>query len=128
MKFLANVAITAIAVWVASLLPLGLEVSGGESEWWTRVLVYLGIAAVFVLLNQIVKPVLSVLALPVTILTLGLFSLVISWFILWLTAWISSGLSFMTLTLGGFWQTLLAALVIGITSAIINAIVGTRRD
>ncbi|MFN3865674.1 MAG: phage holin family protein [Demequina sp.] len=128
MKFLAQVAVTAVAVWIASLLPLDLEVSGGEAEWWTRALVYLGIGAVIVLLNKIIKPILSVLALPITILTLGLFALVISWFILWLTAWISSHVDFMTLSIGGFWKTLLAAIVIGIASAIIGSIVGAKRD
>lgn len=128
MKFLLNVAVTAVAVWIASLLPLDLEVSGGEAEWWTRALVYLGIGAVIVLLNKLLKPVLSVLALPITILTLGLFALVISWFILWLTAWISSHVDFMTLSTGGFWKTLLAAIVIAIASAIMGAIVGANRD
>lgn len=121
-------AVTAVAVWIASLLPLDLEVSGGEAEWWTRALVYLGIGAVIVLLNKLLKPVLSVLALPITILTLGLFALVISWFILWLTAWISSHVDFMTLSTGGFWKTLLAAIVIAIASAIMGAIVGANRD
>ncbi|MFW2512582.1 phage holin family protein [Demequina sp. SO4-13] len=128
MKFLAQVAVTAVAVWITSLLPLDLEVSGGEAEWWTRALAYLGIGAVIVLLNRIIKPILAVLTLPITILTLGLFALVISWFILWLTAWLSSFVDFMTLSVGGFWQTLLAAIVIGITSAIMSAIVGANRD
>ncbi len=127
MKFLLNVAVTAVAVWVTTLLPLDLEVTGGEAEWWTRVLVYLGIGAVIVLLNSLLKPVLSVLALPITILTLGLFALVISWFILWLTSWLSSHVDFMTLETGGFWKTLLAAIVIAIVSAIMGAIVGTKR-
>lgn len=127
MKFVLNVAVTAIAVWIASLLPLGLEVSGGEGEWWTRALVYVGIGAVIVALNAILKPIIKLVTLPILILTLGLFSLVITWFILWLTAWISEQVDFMTLSLGGFWQTLLAALVIAIASAIMGAIVQPRR-
>lgn len=127
MRFLLSAAVTAVAVWITSLLPLGLEVSGGETEWWTRALVYLGIGAVIVALNLIVKPILKVVALPLLVLTLGLFSLVITWFILWLTAWISEQVDFMTLSLGGFWQTLLAALVIAIASAIMGAFVKPRR-
>lgn len=127
MKFVLNVAVTAVAVWIASLLPLGLEVTGGEDEWWTRALVYVGIGAVIVALNAILKPIIKVVTLPILILTLGLFSLVITWFILWLTAWISEQVDFMTLSLGGFWQTLLAALVIAIASAIMGAIVQPRR-
>lgn len=127
MKFVLNSVVTAVAVWIASLLPLGLEVSGGEGEWWRRALVYLGIGAVIVALNAILKPIITVVALPLLILTLGLFSLVITWFILWLTSWISEQVDFMTLSLGGFWQTLLAALVIAIASAIMGAVVKPRR-
>lgn len=127
MRFLLNVIATAVAVWVATLLPLQVEVQGGENEWWLRVLVYLAIAALITILNMIVKPILHVLALPITILTLGLFALVISWFILWLTAWITSAFDAFTLEIGGFWLSLLAALVIGLVSAVMGALLGTKR-
>ncbi|WP_297083060.1 phage holin family protein [uncultured Demequina sp.] len=128
MKFILNAAVTAVAIWIATLLPLELAVTGGEAEWWTRALAYLALGAVVALLNAIVKPILNVLALPITILTLGLFALVINWFILWLTAWISEQVDFVNLSIGGFWQTLLAALVISIATAIMGAILGTKKD
>lgn len=128
MKFVLNTIAMAVALWIATLLPLDLAVTGGEAEWWQRVLVFLALGAVIVLLNMIVKPVLNVLALPITILTLGLFALVINWFILWLSAWISEQVDVVNLTVGGFWQTLLAALVISIASAIMGAVLGSRRD
>lgn len=127
MKFLLNAAVTAVAVWIATLLPLDLEVSGGEGEWWSRALVYLAIGAVIVALNMVLKPIIKALTFPILILTLGLFSLVITWFILWLTSWISEQVDFLNLSLGGFWQTLLAALVIAIVSAIMGAVVKPRR-
>lgn len=128
MKFLLQVAVTAVAVWIATLLPLELSVSGGEGEWWSRALVYLGIGAIIVGLNRVLKPIITVLTLPVLILTLGLFSLVITWFILWLTAWLSDQLDFMSLEIGNFWQTLGAALVIAIASSIMGAVVKPRRS
>ena len=128
MKFVLNTIAMAVALWIATLLPLDLVVTGGETEWWQRVLAFLALGAVIVLLNMIVKPVLNVLALPITILTLGLFALVINWFILWLTAWISEQVDVVNLSVGGFWQTLLAALVISIASAIMGAVLGSRRD
>ena len=70
-----------------------------------------------VLLNAILKPLIKVLTLPVQILTLGLFSFVIAWFMLWLTSWITDKLDFATLTVGGFWKTLLAAVVIALVTA-----------
>lgn len=128
MKFLLQVAVTAVAVWIATLLPLELSVSGGEGEWWSRALVYLGIGAIIVGLNRVLKPIITVLTLPVLILTLGLFSLVITWFILWLTAWLSEQVDFMSLEIGNFWQTLGAALVIAIASSIMGAVVKPRRS
>lgn len=128
MRFVLNTIAMAVAVWIATLVPLDLEVTGGEAEWWRRVLVFLALGALIVVLNAIVKPVLNVLALPITILTLGLFALVINWFILWLAAWLSEQVDFLNLSIGGFWQTLLAALIISIAAAIMNAVLGSRKD
>ncbi len=123
MKFLLEVAITAVAVWVVTLLPLDVSVIGGEGdEWWNRALVFAFVGLVLTVLNQFVKPILDVLGLPIKILTLGLFGLVISWFILWLTAWITEQVSFATLEIGDFWMSLLAAIVIAITTAVLQAI------
>lgn len=127
MRFLLNALATSVGVWIATLLPLDVEVSGGENEWWSRALVYLGIGALIVALNAVVRPIVKVVTLPITILTLGLFTLVITWFILWLTSWLSSHVGFMTLTIGGFWKTLLAALVIAIVSSITGGLLGAKR-
>ena len=116
----------ALAVWVTTLLPLEIAVSGGEAEWWRRLLVFLAVGVLLQLMNMIVKPVVKLLALPITILTLGLFALVINWFILWLASWITGYLPEVTLTLGGFWLTLLGALVISIVSSIVTGLTGSR--
>ncbi len=124
MRFVLKSAIAAVAVWVATELPLDIAVSGGENgAWWNRPLVFLSIGVVLVLLNALLKPLIKVLTLPVQILTLGLFSFVIAWFILWLTSWITDKLDFATLTVGGFWKTLFAAVVIALVSALLEAII-----
>lgn len=128
MKFLLNTIATAIAVWVTTLLPLGLAVGGGEDEWWQRVLVFLGVAAIIVLVNTLVTPVLTFLSLPLLILTLGLFMIVIAWLSLWIAAWVSEWVPWVSLTIGGFWETLGAAIVIAIVSSIIGGLLGARRD
>jgi len=124
MRFVLKSAIAAVAVWIAALLPLDVNVTGGEDGvWWHRVLVYLAIGALLVLLNAILKPLIKVLTLPVQILTLGLFSFVIAWFMLWLTSWITDKIDFATLTVGGFWKTLFAAVVIAIVTGLLEAII-----
>lgn len=124
MRFLLQVAISAIAVWVVTLLPLDVAVHGGEGDqWWHRALVFLFVGLVITALNELLKPILDVLGLPFKILTLGLFGLVISWFILWLAAWITEFVDFATLEIGGFWMTLFAALVISLATAVLSAII-----
>ena len=130
MKFVLKSAITGAAVWLATLLPLDVTVTGGENnDWWVRALVFLLVGAVLVALNAIVKPIIKLVALPAIILTLGLFSLVITWFILWLTSWITQldFFSWATLDVGGFWKTLGAAVVIAIASAIGEAFLSTAK-
>jgi putative membrane protein len=124
MRFLLNAIITAVAVWFVTLFDwFHVQVEGGENEWWTRALVFLVIGALIAGLNALVRPLLTFLALPCLILTLGLFSLFISWAILWLASWITGIFPNSHLTLGSFWQTFWAALVLAITTAILQAII-----
>jgi putative membrane protein len=129
MRFVLQSAIAAVAVWIATWLPFDLAVTGGEDgDWWHRPLVFLAIGVLLVLLNSILKPLIKVLTIPVQILTLGLFSFVIAWFMLWLTSWITGKIDFATLTVGGFWKTLFAAVVIAIVMGVLGAIIpGARR-
>lgn len=69
--------------------------------------------AVLGVINSIVRPVLVVLTLPVTILTLGLFYFVISAFCLWLTGYLLDGFA-----VHGAFTTLVAALLVSIVSTI----------
>ena len=124
MRFLLNSIVTAVAVWIVTLIEwFNVSVKGGENEWWTRALVFLVIGMVIAGLNALIRPLLTFLALPCLILTLGLFSLLISWAILWLASWLTGLVPHVELTLGDFWQTFWAALVLAIVTAILQAIV-----
>ncbi len=83
------------------------------------VLTLLAVGAIFALVNTIVGTVIKIVAFPLYILTFGLIALIINGFLLWLTAWITSGFGW-GLTLGSFWWGVLAALLI----AIINGVFG----
>ncbi len=74
--FLGRVVINAIALFIISYFNWGLKIN--------NVLTTLVAAVVLGLLNAFVRPVLQFLSLPVTILTLGLFALVINAFMFWL--------------------------------------------
>jgi putative membrane protein len=72
---------------------------------------------VFGLVNTFVKPVLLVLTLPVTVLTLGLFLLVLNGLMLLLVAWLVPGFG-----VGSFWQAVGAALLVSILGFVLNLI------
>ena len=100
--FFLRVVIVAAGLWVASKLVPGVEITDGWSLLWA--------ALVLGIINAIVRPVVIVLTLPLTILTLGLFLLVINAAMLSLVAWMLDGV-----TVAGFWSAFFGALVISIT-------------
>lgn len=121
-SFAIKVIVNAVAIWVATVLIPGVDVSGGDSTS-SRLLTYLFIGLLFGIVNAVVKPVVKVLAFPFYIITLGLFTLVVNALMLELTAWLSSHTR-LTLTLDAFWWTaVLAALVVTVVSMVLNAIV-----
>ena len=97
MGFLAHFVITAFALWAATQIVSGIAVRSMPS--------LLLAALIFGLVNAVVRPVLVLLSLPLTILTLGLFMLVINAAMLGLTAALSDRFTvdgFLAALLGGF--------------------------
>lgn len=107
---LLRIVIVAAGLWVASKLVPGMEITDAWSLVWAALL--LGIV------NAIVRPVVILLTLPLTILTLGLFLLVINAAMLSLVAWMLDGM-----TVSGFWSALFGAIVISITGWIASAFI-----
>lgn len=108
-------AVLTLAVWVAAAVVPGVHVHGGLPT-------YLWVALLFGLVNAILGPVLRLLALPFTLLTLGLFSLVVNAALVGITAQLSSKLD-----VDSFGSAFLAALVIAVVGAVANRLVGGRR-
>ena len=124
MRFLIRLVVNAVAIWLTSLFLSGVSLT--ESEGWDQVLVVGVVGLVFTLVNLIVKPVVSLFALPLTIITLGLFTLVVNALMLLLTSWLTSFTDW-GLFVDGFWWALLAALIISIITGVLNAILGSGR-
>src|SRR5215218_3267438 len=113
-----NVLVIAAAVWVAAALVPAIEVNGG---FFT----YLGVALVFGLVNAILGPILHLLALPLTVLTLGLFALVVNGALLAITAGISGD----SLNVDGAIGTILGAVVISVVTAVLGRVLSpVKRD
>jgi putative membrane protein len=101
-------AILAVAIAITAALVGDVSISGGV--WGV-----IWVSALFGLVNAVIGTILRILTLPITIVTLGLFALVVNAILLAITAGLSD-----TLSVGGFLSTMWAALLISIFSAILN--------
>jgi putative membrane protein len=110
--FLVHWAITALSLWVASLIFRGLKFETTGALVVSALL--LGLA------NAIVKPLLIVLTLPLTLLTLGLFLLVINALMIMLVAALVRGFR-----LSGFWTAFFASIFISVLSIAIDSLVSS---
>ena len=104
---LVRLILSAVAVLVCAYILPGADIDGFLSA--------IVVAGVLALLNVLVKPVLVILTIPITILTLGLFLLVINTILVMLASWLISGF-----TVDGFWW----ALVFSVVLSIVNSIFG----
>jgi len=128
MRFLLRLIINAIALWLTTLIVSGVSVRPYAPDTTALVLTYLLIALIFGVVNAIVGTVIRVVAFPLYILTLGLISLVVNAFLLFIVSWISDALGF-GLHIDGFWSGILGALVLGIIAWLLGLIVRpARRD
>ncbi|MFC7375217.1 MULTISPECIES: phage holin family protein [unclassified Brachybacterium] len=123
MRFLGHIIVTGLALWVTALILPGMHLGDDSATVLTQILTIGAIALIVALLNLIVRPILSFLAFPITCVTLGLFQLVINTLMLLLASWVS-GLLGLTLTFDTFWWALLAGVIIGILSAIVEGVTG----
>ncbi len=107
MGFLINLIVTTLAVVISSYLIPSVRVDS-----LTTALV---VATVLGLLNAFVKPVLTILTLPITILTLGLFAFIINALLILLVSSLVPGFQ-----VDGFWSALLFSLVLSIISSLLG--------
>jgi putative membrane protein len=114
-RFLIAWAFNVAALWVAATLLDGVSVSG-ERAWVTYVLAGL----VFSLVNLVVKPILTLLTLPLIVLTLGLAYFLVNVAMVFLTSAIVDDFH-----VHGFWAGVGAALIVWVVNALLG---GLRRE
>lgn len=115
-SFLLRTAVVGLALWVVTLIVPGIRFVGGDTPL-ERIGIVLVVAAIFGLVNAIIKPVVQIVSIPLYILTLGLFHVVINALMLWITAWITEHTTHWGLYIDRFWWTAIwAAIVLSIVS------------
>lgn len=132
MRFLIQIIINALALYVAAWLVPGITVieTGGPfsgNPTVDLVLAFLFIGLLFGIVNALIRPIVKLLALPLTILTLGLFTIIINAAMLMLTSWLSSYTPVDFAVDSFFWTAILASIIISLVSLVAGSLTGTRR-
>ena len=110
MKFITQLIVSALAVIVSSYMLRGVHIDG--------VLTALLVAAVLAFLNAIIKPILVFLTIPITLVTFGLFLIVINALIILLAAKLVEP----AFRVDGFWWALLFSLVLSFVNAVFDSL------
>ncbi|MRI63013.1 phage holin family protein [Ornithobacterium rhinotracheale] len=111
MNLIINLLVTSVVAYFLANNLSGVQID----SYWTAII----FSIVLGLLSITVKPILSLLSLPLTVLTLGLFLLVINAVIILLCSTIISGFS-----VDGFWWAMLFSLILSVLTAFINSVLG----
>jgi putative membrane protein len=130
LAFVARWAITSVALALAAQLMDGIWFEGptsGQAELEEKLLPLIGVALILSLVTVFVKPVLVFLSIPFILLTLGLFLLVVNALLLMFAGWVAD-LFDIGFHVDGFWAAVGGAIIISITTWILDALVGVEDD
>lgn len=109
--FLIRLLLTALGLWLAASIVPGMTITGTGALLVSALL--LG------LVNAVIRPIILILTLPLTILTLGLFVLVVNGISLALVAWLVPGFQ-----VAGLLAATLGAIIVGLTGWFASALIG----
>lgn len=112
-RFIVQALAAAFGFWVASRIVPGVHARGVAS------LIAAGV--ILGLINALVRPILILLTIPLTLLTLGLFLFVVNGITVWITAAFLKGVD-----VDGLWPAILASIVITVISWLARAVVDVR--
>jgi putative membrane protein len=124
MKVLLRVAITAVALFVATAVVPGIQLLAGTTL--SKVTTLVVVALIFGVTNTVLKPVVKTLGCVFYVLTLGLFGLVVNGLLLWLTSWVAGKLS-EPFHITGFWPAFWGAIIVGLVSWLLSITLGENR-
>ncbi len=114
MNFLLRLIITGVIAYVLSKVLTGVHISN-----ITTAIIF---ALVLACLNAIIKPILVLLTLPITVVTLGLFLFVINALIILLAAKLMDGIK-----VDGFWWALIFSIILSVFSSATNAVLADKK-
>lgn len=110
MKLLINLALNILALLVVAYLVPGFSFDSIQSVIVASIVI--GI------INTIIKPIFQILALPITIITFGIFALIINIFLLWAASWIVPGFDIV-----GLWTAVIGSIALSLISWFLSRLV-----
>ena len=125
MAFVARVVVIAVALWVATLIVPGIDVTAGSTA--TQIGTLVGVALIFGLVNAILKPLIKIVGCLFYIITLGLIGFVVNALLFMLVGWLSSKLG-LPFTVDGFWSAFWGAIVVAVVGALLHFVIPDRVD
>ena len=111
--FLIRAVVVAIGLWLASKIVPGIAFNSTQT--------LIAAALLLGIVNAFVRPIIVILTLPITLLTLGLFLLVINALMIMLVAYFLPGF-----VVAGFWPAVFAAIIVSLTSWVMSGWIGPR--
>ena len=124
MRFILRVVVSAAALAMATWVVPGIQLLAGSD--WSKTGTLLGVAAIFGVINAVLKPLIKVIGCAFYVLTLGLAALVVNGLLLWLTSVVAGDLT-LPFHVTGFWPAFWGAIIVGLVSWVLHLIIGDER-
>ena len=124
MRLILRLLANAAALAVATALLAGISLTAPTTEG--KVVTLLVVALIFGVVNAVVKPLFTLVTVPLVLLTLGLFLVVINGLMLLLTSWVSGRVD-LGWSVDGFGNALIGAVIVSVVSFFLNAFVPDHR-
>jgi putative membrane protein len=126
MGILIRLVITAVSLWISTLVINGIELNADSVP--KKIGTLLAVAAIFGIVNAVLRPIIKVIGCGLYVLTLGLIAIVVNALLFMLTSWIAGQLD-LPFHVDGFWPSaVLGALLVGVVSWLLNMLVPDGSD
>ena len=126
MGIIIRLVITAVSLWIATLLISGIELT--TDSWPAKIGTLLVVAVIFGIVNAVLRPIIKVIGCGFYVLTLGLIAIVVNGLLFMLTSWIADQFD-LPFHVDDFWPSaVLGALLVGVVSWLLNALVPDGGD
>jgi putative membrane protein len=123
MGIVIRLVVTAVALWISTLVLNGITLDTPSTA--KKIGTLLAVAAIFGLINAVIRPIVKTVGCAFYVLTLGLIAVVVNGALFLLTSWIAGKLG-LPFHVNGFLTAVLGALIVGVVSWVLNAAIPDR--